>query len=35
MNTVTLGEARFPSKLSHTISDDVRIPEYIEIGAAV
>jgi 6-phosphofructokinase 1 len=33
MNTPTLGEARFPSKLSHTISDDVRVPERIEIGA--
>ncbi len=33
MNTPTLGEARFPSKLSHTISDDVRIPERIEVGA--
>jgi 6-phosphofructokinase 1 len=33
MNTPTLGEARFPSRLSHTISDEVRIPERIEIGA--
>jgi 6-phosphofructokinase 1 len=33
MNTPILGEARFPSKLSHTISDDVRVPERIEIGA--
>src|ERR1041385_1234227 len=33
MNTPTLSEARFASKLSHTISDDVRIPEHIEIGA--
>jgi 6-phosphofructokinase 1 len=33
MNTPTLGEAPFPSKLSHTISDDVRVPERIEIGA--
>jgi 6-phosphofructokinase 1 len=33
MNPPTLGEARFPSKLSHTIGDDVRIPEHIEIGA--
>ena len=32
MNPVTLGEARFPSNLSHTISDDVRVPEHIEIG---
>src|SRR6266567_9120266 len=33
MKIPTLGEARFPCKLSHTISDDVRIPERIEIGA--
>ena len=33
MNTDTLGEPRFASTLSHTISDDVRIPERIEIGA--
>jgi 6-phosphofructokinase 1 len=33
MNAPTLGEARFPSKLSHTISDVVRVPERIEIGA--
>src|ERR1041385_6425219 len=33
MNTPTLSEARFASKLSHTISDDVRIPEHIESGA--
>jgi 6-phosphofructokinase 1 len=33
MNTPTLGEARFLSKLSHTISDDVRVPDRIEIGA--
>jgi 6-phosphofructokinase 1 len=33
MNTPTLGDARFNSKRSHTISDDVRIPERIEIGA--
>jgi 6-phosphofructokinase 1 len=33
MNTHTLGELRFASTLSHTISDDVRIPERIEIGA--
>ena len=33
MNTPSLGEARFASKLTHTISDDVRIPERIEIGA--
>jgi 6-phosphofructokinase 1 len=33
MQTPTLGEARFASSLSHTISDDVRIPERIEIGA--
>jgi len=33
MNTPTLGEPRFASTLSHTISDDVPIPERIEIGA--
>jgi hypothetical protein len=33
MNTPTLGDARFPSRLSHAISDDLRIPERIEIGA--
>ncbi len=33
MNTPTLGEARFVCRLSHTTSDDVRIPERIEIGA--
>jgi 6-phosphofructokinase 1 len=33
MNTPTLGKARFPSRLSHTITDDLRIPERIEIGA--
>jgi 6-phosphofructokinase 1 len=33
MNVPTLGEARFVSGLSHTISDDVRIPEHIVVGA--
>jgi 6-phosphofructokinase 1 len=34
MNTPTLGEARFPSRADrHSISDDVRIPENIEVGA--
>lgn len=33
MNVPTLGHARFHSKPSHAISDDVRIPERIEIGA--
>jgi 6-phosphofructokinase 1 len=33
MNTPTLGDSRFNSKRSHTISDAVRIPERIEIGA--
>jgi 6-phosphofructokinase 1 len=33
MNTPTLGKARFSSKLSHTVSDDISIPERIEIGA--
>lgn len=33
MDTPTLGEARFVSKRSsHTISDDVRVPENIEVG---
>jgi 6-phosphofructokinase 1 len=32
MNAPTLGEPRFTSKLSHTISDKARIPEHIEIG---
>ena len=33
MNTHSLGERRFPSTISHTMSDDVRIPERIEIAA--
>src|SRR5215210_8161782 len=33
MQTSTLGEARFASTQSHTVSDDVRIPERIEVGA--
>ncbi len=34
MEAPNLGKARFPSKASsHTISDDVRIPERIEVGA--
>lgn len=33
MQTPTLGEARFASKQSQTISDEIRIPERIEIGA--
>lgn len=33
MNAPILGEARFASNLSHTISDEARIPECIEIGA--
>jgi 6-phosphofructokinase 1 len=33
MNTPTLGEPRFASARSHTISDEIRIPERIEIGA--
>jgi 6-phosphofructokinase 1 len=32
MNTPTLGEPCFDSTRSHTISDDVRIPERLEIG---
>jgi 6-phosphofructokinase 1 len=34
MNTPTLGEPRFASAQTHTVSDDIRIPERIEIGAA-
>src|SRR5512139_2317446 len=33
MNVSTLGEARFPSNRSHTVSDTIRIPERIEAGA--
>src|SRR6187551_4116529 len=34
MQTPTLGDARFPSKTSrYAISDEVRIPEHIEVGA--
>jgi len=33
MKTPTLGQAKFPSKLTHTISDDIRVPEQIEVGA--
>jgi len=33
IETPVLGEARIASKLSHTVSDEVRIPERIEIGA--
>jgi 6-phosphofructokinase 1 len=33
MNPATLGEPRFISNRSHTVSDAVRIPERIEIGA--
>ena len=34
MQTPTLGEPRFASKTSgHTVSDDIRIPERIEVGA--
>ncbi len=34
MNTATLGEPRFASTQSHTVQDDLRIPEHIEVGAA-
>jgi 6-phosphofructokinase 1 len=34
MNTPSLGEARFASTSSHAISDALRVPERIEIGAA-
>ena len=33
MQAPILGETRFASTQSHTISDDIRIPERIEIGA--
>ncbi len=33
MKTPTLGEPRFISSRSHTVSDEIRIPERIEIGA--
>jgi 6-phosphofructokinase 1 len=33
MNTPCLGNARFASTLSHTVSDELRIPERIEVGA--
>jgi|GEM_PF-2762261 len=32
MNTPTLGEPRFASSRSHTVSDDIHIPERIEPG---
>jgi 6-phosphofructokinase 1 len=34
MNAPTLGEARFASRAGrHAVSDDIRIPEHIEVGA--
>ena len=33
MEVSTLGPLAFASRASHTVSDDVRIPERIEIGA--
>jgi len=33
MNTPTLGEARFVSTKSHTTSDEIRIPQRIEVGS--
>ena len=33
MNTPSLGEARVVSTATHPVSDDIRIPERIEIGA--
>ena len=33
MDTPTLGEAKIVSGLTHTISDDIRVPERIEVGA--
>src|ERR1044072_3785185 len=34
MEAPTLGPPQFASKASHPVSDDIRIPERIEIGAA-
>ncbi|MCX6876847.1 MAG: ATP-dependent 6-phosphofructokinase [Verrucomicrobia bacterium] len=34
MNTPTLGPPRFASPLNHAVSDDIRIPQRIEVGAA-
>ena len=34
MNCPTLGEPVFDLNLSHTVSDEIRIPERIEIGAS-
>ncbi len=34
MNTPNLGEARFSSPRSHTVGDEVRVPEHIEVGAS-
>lgn len=34
MDIPTLGETRFPSPLHRAVSDEVRIPERIEVGAA-
>lgn len=33
MNSPNLGQPQFASRLSHNVSDDIRIPERIEIGA--
>src|SRR4030095_1264381 len=33
MQTPTLGEPRFPSTRSHAVTDDLHIPERIEVGA--
>jgi 6-phosphofructokinase 1 len=33
MKTPTLGAARFPSKYTNTVRDDIRIPENIEVGS--
>jgi len=32
MNTPTLGQARFASRFTHTVSDQQRVPERIELG---
>jgi 6-phosphofructokinase 1 len=33
MNTPNLGQARFASRLTHTISDERLVPEHLELGA--
>jgi 6-phosphofructokinase 1 len=33
MNSPTLGAARFPTKYTNTVSDEIRIPQNIEVGS--